>query len=190
MKHEDLSALLDGELDELATMRLLRELQEEGDAASSAPLQDWQDWSLIGDALREGQHLSTTGSLGARRALAQLAGEPAPARPASVTRVAAGLAPRRWFGRAGRQWMPWAVAASAALVAFQLASLPLGDQSVTASARMAAGRALAMAGLGEPPAQQADPADVERLLDLHDEVAHGGFQRTSLEASVGSVHGQ
>ena len=93
------------------------------------------------------------------------------------------------------RWIPWAIAASAALVVFQLNQIPLVGDAVTASAgsmRQAAHAMLASTGLGEAEVQLADPAEMDRFIDLHREIATTGFQRTSLEAvsSSGGARGQ
>ena len=177
MNQEQLSALLDGELDEVSTARLLKALEHDDDL-----LAQWDTHSLIGDALREGSGMSTAGRAGARRAMAQIANEPPPRRERRLPPVPRG-------------WMPWAIAASAALVAFQLASAPTVNGALTASAgsvRSAASAMLASAGLGEAAARQADPAEMDRFIDLHREVADPGVQRTSLDSMqpAGGVSGQ
>ncbi len=179
MRKEQMSALLDGELDELTTARLLKALEDDIEL-----LDQWDMHGLIGDALREGAGVSVAGRAGARRAMAQIANEPAPRRTRNLPQLPAG-------------WMPWAIAASAALVAFQLttAGMPAINGAVSASAgsvRSAASAVLASAGFGEPAAREADPAEMERFIDLHREVADPGVLHTSLDSvePAGGARGQ
>ena len=167
MDKEHLSALLDGELDELGTARLMRALETEIQG-----LETWEEYGLIGDALRERDGFSVAGSAGARRALAQIMTEPAPVMSGTQQAL------RRW--RALRPAIPWAVAASAALVAFLFA----GGPAVTD--RMAS--ILPQAGLPSA-ASSSDPngdtvtpvsGDMARYVDFHREVAAPGFERASL----------
>ncbi len=179
MNKEQMSALLDGELDELSTARLLKALEQD-----EALFEQWEMHGLIGDALREGAGMSTAGRAGARRAMAQIATEPAPRRERRLPRLPAG-------------WMSWAIAASAALVAFQLTStgLPAVDGAMSASAgsvRSAASAMLASAGFGEPAAREADPAEMDRFIDLHREVADPGVQHAAPDSvqPAGGARGQ
>lgn len=178
MDRNSLSALLDGELDELATARLLREFEQ-----SPELLDEWETFSLIGDALRERDHLGMAGRLGASRAMEIIRTEPAPTR---------GIRAR--FS-APRKLVPWALAASVALIAFTLAggpsSAPLAD-SAGSQVREAAQRVLGGSGLAVADAREADPSEMDRYIDLHRDVASTGLQRASFDMmdTAGGVRGQ
>jgi negative regulator of sigma E activity len=173
MDKEQLSALLDGELDELGTARLMRALQSE-----SQGLETWEEYGLIGDALRERDGLSVAGSAGARRALAQIMTEPAP-EMSGMQSVLLRL-------RALRPAIPWAVAASAAVVVFLFAGgrPPGSDPSVASNApsdTRVAGTRLDPAGDTVTPVSD----DMARYVDFHREVAAPGFERASLVTDGG-----
>ena len=176
MDKQQLSALLDGELDELATVRLLRALDEDPEALGA-----WEEYGLIGDALREREGPGQAGCAGARRALAQIQAEPVP------------LPQRRPV--AWRPALPWALAASAALMAFLLGG-PMQGLSVAGGGgawqqRMAAW--FGGQGSSQPPETVAggggDP--MARYIDYHREVAAPGFERTAfVGADEGSGRGR
>ncbi len=179
MDKEQLSALLDGELDELATLRLLRDPDEGAEGLAA-----WECYGLISDALREREEPGQAGCAGARRALAQIMEEPAP------------LSRRQRVARAARPLVPWAVAASAALVAFGLGGsgvLPtVAEIPVSVEQKLAV-----LFGMDAPArlelAAQADAAGdpMARYIDFHREVAAPGFERTAfVGADAGSGRGQ
>ena len=177
MDKEQLSALLDGELDELATVRLLRALDDDGEALAA-----WEDYGLIGDALRDRQGPGQAGRVGARRALAEIAGEPTP------------LPLRRPL--AWRPLVPWALAASAALVAFLVSGPTLapvlagaGEGLQQQVASWIGGSELRRAETVAEGANSRDP--MARYIDYHREVAAPGFERTAFAgAEEGSGRGQ
>ena len=177
MDQEPLSALLDGELDELATVRLLRVLDEHPEL-----LERWEEFGLIGDALREHDGVATAGCAGALRAIEAIRAEPAPARTA-----------RAWMRGLPPHSIPWAIAASAALVAFTLAggpSAPVPPGAIAGAGndagriRTVAHEVLARAGIGEPDAEPSDLGEMDRYIDFHREVDMPGFQRTALEGGT------
>lgn len=161
---EQLSALLDGELDELATVRLLRGLD-----ADPRELAAWEQYSLIGDALRAVDGAGEAGCAGARRALAQIIAEPVP--------VAARQARPAW-----RRMAPWAVAASAAALAF------LSGGGWSGSVAGVRDQVLALVGNGpvaavDLPGEANDP--MVRYIEYHRELAASGFEQTGLVTVAG-----
>ena len=178
MNEEQLSALLDGELDELATARLFRALEQDPQA-----LDDWEAYSLIGEALREGEGLGNAGRVGAQRAIAQLRDEPAPA-PMRVTALVR-----------ARPFAPWALAASAAAVAFFFGGGPATQMVADRSGSAWNFVQVSLLGHGEgaqPVVVSASPDEMDRYVELHRAVAAPGFERTSLTTGAfgGSEQGQ
>lgn len=171
MDKEQLSALLDGELDELAAARLLRSMAE--DDGDGEALASWDEYALIGDALRDREMPLGAGCQGARRALTQILAEPAPA-PGRSQRVSL----RRGFA-------PWALAASVALVAFQFGGRLIGSGSEAglASADGSWNRML-VSVTGAPADTSGSMAapEMERYIELHRAVAAPGFERTAFVA--------
>ena len=84
-----ISALMDGELQDMEFAELMRALREDGEA-----LETWREYHLISDALRDTQLLSSGFSL---RVAARLAEEPTVLSPARLPQRAAR---NRWVGRA------------------------------------------------------------------------------------------
>jgi sigma-E factor negative regulatory protein RseA len=172
MDKEQLSALLDGELDELATARLLSALDSDEEG-----LAHWDDYALIGDVLREREAFSSAGAAGARRALAMIADEPAPQRIATAR-------PRRSLMR---PLLPWALAASAAAVSFVAGTSTAGLQMAGDLSRPL--RTIVSDWNGSEavaPMAVAAPAEVvDRYIDFHRELANPGFQRTSFGGGSG-----
>ncbi len=68
--NEDLSALHDGEMDELGAMRILRALDQKPEL-----LDQWELYAVIGESLRQSEPLTHTGMKGAQRALAVIASD-------------------------------------------------------------------------------------------------------------------
>jgi hypothetical protein len=151
--NEELSALHDGEMDELGAMRILRSLDQKPEL-----IDQWELYSLIGESLRHNEPLTHAGVEGARRALAAIQTE-------SVVQAKK--------PKASRAWMPLALAASLALLAIGL-SLQLADP-VRSMASAVVDRGSLMLADSRP----ADPAEMDRYVDLHREVAVPGLQRAS-----------
>ncbi|MDE3012164.1 MAG: sigma-E factor negative regulatory protein [Pseudomonadota bacterium] len=161
MEKEQLSSLLDGELDELATVRLLRALDDDAEALTA-----WDEYAMIGEALREREGPSSAGVAGARRALAQIMAEPAPV-PAVPRRAA------EW-----RRAAPWAVAASAAVMAFVYGGSVAGP-AVQMAQELAGGHATSLARQERPGLQIVGADPMERYIDYHRELVHTGFQQAA-----------
>lgn len=152
--NENLSALHDGELDELGAMRILRSLDQ-----SPEMLDEWELYSLIGESLRQNEPISDAGVLGAQRALAEIAANRV--EPQIQSRVVS------------HRWIPLAIAASLSLLAVGLSLQVSEPMRSFASSMIDRGRFMVA------DAHQADPAEMDRYVDLHREVAVPGLQRAS-----------
>lgn len=159
MEKEQLSSLLDGELDELATVRLLRALDDDTEALAA-----WDEYAMIGEALREREGPSSAGAAGARRALDQILAEPAPA------------ASRR--GGDWRRAAPWAVAASAAFMAFVYGG-PIAGPAAQMVQDLVGGHAATLARQERPGLQIVGADPMDRYIDYHRELVHTGFQQAA-----------
>jgi hypothetical protein len=145
-RQEQISALLDGELDEFSTHRLLTEFEDNPEWEAA-----WTEYALIGDVLRHGVAESDAGVAGAKRAMEALQ-RPVDA-PKQVSR-----------------WVALALAASLAAVAVWVnrGAVEPSSPAVVASA----------------PA-----AEMDRYMDMHQEVSNPGVQKVSL-ASIGTDGGR
>ena len=151
---EDLSALLDGEMDELGTRRILKALDEQPEL-----LDDWEVYSFIGDSLRQSEVVSNHGTQGGQRALAEIAKLHEQTNQNNKDRQ--------------RPWASWAIAASVAALVLGVGSQFV--QPVTQLASVALNRGSLMLADSRP----ADPVEMDRYVDLHREVAVPGLQRVS-----------
>ena len=155
--NEDLSALHDGEMDELGAMRILRALDQKPEL-----LDQWELYAVIGESLRQSEPLTHTGMKGAQRALAVIASDqvkPTPQRQKS-------------FSRHG---LPLAVAASLALLAVGLNASYQIAEPLRALASTVVDQGTSILADSRP----ADPAELDRYVDLHREIAVPGLQRAS-----------
>jgi negative regulator of sigma E activity len=169
--NEDLSALHDGEIDELSAVRLLRSLDQKPEL-----LDEWSMYSVIGEALRHNEPVTHVGVKGAQRALAAIAQEPIPKqKPAS-----------RGSASVKRSWVPLAIAASLAVLAI---GVTLETYEPVRSASMAV---LERGGIVLADSRPVDQEEMDRYADLHREVAVPGLQRASLVSSewVGGPQGR
>jgi hypothetical protein len=153
---EELSALHDGEMDELGAMRVLRALDQ-----NAQLLDEWELFSVIGESLRQNEPLSNLGMQGAQRALAVIAAEQ------SSQKFQDKKMP-------SRRWVPLALAASLTLLAIGLSLQPFSEPvRVVASSLVDPGHFVVA------DSRLSDPAEIDRYVDLHREVAVPGLQRAT-----------
>jgi hypothetical protein len=155
--NEDLSALHDGEMDELGAMRILRTLDQKPEL-----LDQWELYSVIGDSLRQSEPLTNVGMKGAERALAVIAADQVIDLPQRKNRLS-------------RPWLPLALAASLAILAVGLSL----QYPVSEPVRALASAVVDRGGLIMADSRPADPSELDRYVDLHREIAVPGLQRAS-----------
>ncbi len=153
---EDLSALHDGEMDELGAMRVLRALDQ-----NAQLLDEWELFSMIGESLRQNEPLSNVGVQGAQRALAVIAAEQS-SQKFQDKKISS------------RRWVPLALAASLATLA-----IGLSVQQFSEPVRVVASELLDRSHFIVADSRSSDPAEIDRYVDLHREVAVPGLQRAA-----------